>query len=316
MRSFPLTSAMRLLLLFIAGLLPIAAAPATNAPPSAIKPAPYAAPAFLDVVSFEFNSEGEPHKIVVTSAPSLARVDETTEGYSVIYNPATDFYTGLEHRNYTYWQFSWPEIRDAVETSKRHEARLQQLNNEGLTGENDATFSTNAPDASVAPASGSAGGVSDDSGYVWRPTTDHKRIADLQCVRWISDTLSGEHVEAWCYAGPVPKVQAAIERLRVMSEPLALVPVRTIVPDFIFPVYTALIRGGVTPLLITWGDGDNKSYFRLVQVSTRDGKIALFTVPKLYVKTTLITMDGMTTQQPVREPRTTAPAKTWQDLGH
>jgi len=264
----------------------------------------------LDSVAFEFNSGDETHKVIVTNGPSLARVDETTEGYSVIYNPQTDFYTGLEHRNYTYWEFSWPQVRDAVENSKRHEARLQELGNEGLNGESTAP-ATNAPDVSAPTASA---GISDDSGYVWHPTTDHKRIADLECIRWTGDTVSGdEHVEAWCYAGPLPKVQAAIDRLRAMSEPLALVPVRNVVPDFIFPVYAALTKGGVVPLLINWGDGEEKSYFRFVNSETRDGKLSLFTVPKLYVKTTLITMDGMIPQQPVPGPRSSPPAKTWQN---
>jgi hypothetical protein len=296
---------MRLPLLICASLCLATAVQAADNPPAT---PPLAAPAFVDVVSFEFDADGENHKVVVTDGPALARVDEATDGYSIIYNPQTDFYTGLEHRNYTYWEFSWPEVRDAVENSKRHEARLQELSNEGLNGESDVP-ATNPPDAT----STSAGGVSDDSGYVWHPANDHKRIGGFDCVRWTSDTVSGEHVEAWCYAGPLPKVQAAIDRLRVMSEPLALVPVRTIVPDFIFPVYAALTRGGVTPLLITWGDGDEKSFFRLVETQTRDGKPGLFSVPKLYVKTTLITMDGMTPQQPVPAPRTTTPAKTWQN---
>jgi hypothetical protein len=251
---------------------------------------PVATPAFLDVVSFEFRADGENHKVVVTTGPTLLRVDEPADGYSIIYNPQTDHYTGLEHRNYTYWEFSWPEVRDAVENSKRHEARLQELSNEGLNGDI-APPSTNAPNA----ASSSAG--SDDSGYVWHPTTDKKRIADLECVRWTGDTVSGESVEAWCYGGPLPQVQAALARLRAINEPMALVPVRTIAPDFIFPVYDALTKGGVTPVLITWGGDTDKSSFRFVEAKTRDGKPGLFTIPKLYMKTTLITMDGLIDQK-------------------
>jgi hypothetical protein len=276
--------------------------PATPATP------PMAAPAFLDVVTFEFTADDESHKAVVTMSPTLFRVDELTEGYSVIYNPQTEYYLGLEHRNYTWWGFSWPEVRAAVETSKRHEDRLQELGNEGLTEDTDDT-STNTPDASS--SSSSAG--DDDSGYVWHPTNEHKRIADLDCVRWTGDSVSGENVEAWCYAGAVPKVQAAIDRLRIIEEPMALVPVRDVVPDFIFPVYAALLKGGVTPLLINWGDDQSKNHFRLVSQQTRDGKISLFTVPKLYIKTTLITMDGMIKEQPVPEVPKSKPAKTWQD---
>ena len=288
---------------FLFTLAPLARS-ADNPPPS-VSP-PQAAPAFLDVVTFEYSADGENHRAVVTSGPNLLRVDETDDGFSVIYNPQTDFYTGLEHGNYTYWEFSWPEIRDAVENSKRHETRLQDLSNEGLSGDTSAS-PTNAPDA----ASSTAG--ADDSGYVWHPTTDKKRIGDLDCVRWTGDTVSGETVEVWCYNGVLPKVQAAIDNLRTINEPIALVPVRTIAPDFIFPVYAALLKGGVTPISITWGDNQNKNYFRFLGAKTRDGKLSLFTVPKLYVKTTLITMDGMIKEQPAPGPRSNAPAKTWQN---
>jgi hypothetical protein len=256
-----------------------------------VPPPPMAAPAFLDVVSFEFQADGENHKVVVTTAPTLLRVDEPNDRYSVIYNPQTDHYTGLEHSNYTYWEFSWPEVRAAVENSKRHEARLQQLSNEGIIGDTSPPATTNAPSA----ASSSAG--SDESGYVWRATTDKKRIADLDCVRWTGDTVSGEKVEAWCYNGPLPKLQAAVERLRAINEPMALVPVRTIIPDFVFPVFDALAKGGVTPVLITWGGDKDTNHFRFVEAKTRDGKLSLFTVPKLYIKTTLITMDGLIDQK-------------------
>src|ERR1700760_1240599 len=97
---------------------------AADKPPAA---APVAAPAFVDVVGFEFHAEGETHKVVVNSSSTLLRVDEASDGYSVIYDPKSQHYTGLEHRNYTWWEFSWPEVRAAVENSKRHEARLQEL---------------------------------------------------------------------------------------------------------------------------------------------------------------------------------------------
>jgi hypothetical protein len=267
-----------------------------------------AVPAFLDVVTFEFRTENENHKVVVTMSPQMLRVDEPDDRYSIIYNPQTDFYIGLEHGNYTYWQFSWPEVRDAVETSKRHESRLQELSMEGLNGD---TTPSPAPTTNAPDATSTLGG--DDSGYVWHPTKDKKNISDLDCVRWIGDTVSGENVEVWCYGAPLPKVQAAIDRLRLITEPISLVPVRTLVPDFIFPVYQALAKGGVTPVLMTWGDDQNKSTFRFVEAKTREGKSNVFTVPKLYMKTTLITMDGLIDSQPAGEPRKAKPAKTWQN---
>ena len=228
----------------------------------------------------------------MTTGPTLLRVDEPDDGYSVIYDPQTEHYTGLEHRNYTYWEFSWPEVRAAVENSKRYEARLQELSNEGLNSD-----VRPAPRPTPMRAPHPRRPAADDSGYVWHPTAEKKRIAGLDCVRWTADTVSGEPVEAWCYGGPLPKLQAAVERLRAINEPIALVPVRTLVPDFVFPVYGALVKGGVTPVLINWGDDRNKNHFRFVEAKMRDGKLGLFTIPKLYMKTTLITMDGLIDQK-------------------
>jgi len=263
---------------------------AAPAPPAADNKPIVAAPAFVDVVTFDVHVEGENHKMVVTTGPTLLRVDEPDDGYSVIYDPQTDHYTGLEHRNYTWWEFSWAEVRAAVETSKRYETHLQDLSNEGLNNDAPATVA-NAPGA----PSNSVG--SDNSGYVWRPTNDKKKVSGFDCVRWEGDTVSGENVQAWCTDTPQPRLQAAMTRVRAINEPMALVPIRTLVPPFVFPVYDALVKGGVTPILITWGGDRDKNRFDFVEAKTRDGQLSFFTVPKLYVKTTLITMDGLIDQK-------------------
>ena len=251
---------------------------------------PVAAPAFVDVVTFVLHSDGENHKLIVTSSPTLLRCDETDDGYSVIYNPQTEHYTGLEHRNYTFWEFSWPEVRAAIESSKRYEDRLQELNLEGATGD------ASAP-ATNSPADASASVVPGSPAYVWKETTDRKTIAGLDCIRWTGDTATGDSVEAWCANGPLPKIQAAMERLRGINEPMALVPVRELIPSLVFPVYDALVKGGVTPVLITWGSGKDQSHFAFLEAKTRGYESTLFTVPHLYVKTTLITMDCMIDQK-------------------
>ena len=260
------------------------AAPAANTAPP-----PVAVPAFVDVVTFLVRVDGENHKMVVTTGPGLMRVDEPDDHFSIIYNPQTEHYTGLEHENDTYWEFSWPEVEAAVKGSKRYEAHLQEMTIDGIDSRQQ-TPATNAPaDSSLS--------APDDSGYVWHQTNERKKIAGIDCLRWTGDTVSGENVEAWCSTAPLPKVQAAMERLREINEPVALVPVRTLVPDFVFPVYNALVRGGVTPVTIIWGDGEDKNRFSLVEAQTRDGKANLFTVPNLYMKTTLITMDGLIDQK-------------------
>ena len=263
----------------------------TPTPTPTPAPAPAPEPAFLDVVTFKIRADGENHKMIVTRGPSLLRIDEPDDRYSLIYDVRTDHYIGLEHSNYTYWEFSWPEVRAQVETSKRYESHLRDLNSSGL---NDyQTPTTNAPDTNAAASSPIS--VPDNSSYVWKITTDHKELAGIDCTRWQGETVSGESVEAWCSSAPLPKVQTAMESLRAINEPIALVPVRMLVPPLAFIVYDGLTKGGVTPVSITWGADDEKSYFNLVEAKVREteGKLKIFSIPDVYNKTTLVTMDGI-----------------------
>ena len=286
-------SALRWVFLFTATFLSAQAAPVKTQTPL---------PATLDAVTFEFKTDNQQHKTVVMSTPTMLRVDEPADGYSLIVDPVTQQYIGLEHRNYTWWNFSWPQVRDSVARNKP-DTHLLDPGNYGINAGN--------PSTPQVPTSTSLD--EDDSGYVWRSTLEKKRVEGYDCVRWTGDTVSGENVEAWCYAGVLPKVEAAIAALHQISQPASLAAMRTVAPDLIFPVYHALAKGGVTPIQINWGDGQTHGTFRLTGVETREAKPALFAVPKLYIKTTLVSLDGLIDQQPARVPRKTEPQKTWQN---
>ncbi len=259
------------------------AADSKTPPPAASETGPIQ----IDAVTFQVHTDDEKTKLVVNSSTKLYRFDIVDERYSVIYDPRTEDYLGLEHGNYTYWQFSWPEVRNAVSSTKRFQSRVAELNMDGLNSDAPPP-STNAA-SSTAPATD----TSDNSGYVWHQTTDKKTIAGVDCLRWEGDTVSGEAVEVWCSTVPLPKVQDAMEHLDSINDPMALVPVREIVPPLVFTIYHSLVRSGVTPVLMTWGGNQDKSSFGWVNTQAREVKPTFFTIPKLYMKTTLITMDGL-----------------------
>jgi len=266
-----------------------------------------AAPAFVEAVTFNVEADGDKRVITVVSAPGLARVDVPTDRMSFIYDAPTQHYTGLEHSNYTWWEFSWPEVRDAVQNTTRYASRLSDLGPQLMEENNDGSTlpaTTNAADtnASAAAASGS-----DDSGYVWHPTTEKKRIAGFDCIHWSGETVAGETIDAWCTPGLLAPVEQAVATLRAVNEPMALVPVRNLLPPLTFVAWDALTRGSVTPVLITWGADEGKTRVALVNVKQRDGKLSYFEVPKLYVKTTLVTMDGIGNQRNAGTQRTLTP---------
>jgi hypothetical protein len=290
---------MKLLLRALALLLtaPAFLAPADKPAPRAV---PIAQPAYVDVATFAYSASGANHKVVVTTGPTMMRVDEPAEDYSFIYNPATDSYIGLENRNYTYWEFSWPQLRDAVQNSKRYEKRLQDLGSDGLMG--DSVLPSTGATNSSASASASLDG-SDGSGLVWKQGPGTRRVGGYDCTQWTGETLSGEDTVAWCYAGVIPKVTKIIAHLRIVNGPMALIALRQVVPDHIFTVYDALTRANLTPLAMSWGQGSEGGEFHLVKLETREPRPDVFAVPKLYIKTTLESMDGMTDDQPVPELR-------------
>ncbi len=247
-------------------------------------PAAPAVPAQLDAVTFTIHTDSETRKLVVISSPQALRVDALDEGYSVIFNPKTEHYIGLEHRNYTWWEFSWPEVHGALSSTKRYQTHLQEITAEGA-----APFAGGAdPAKGIQP---------DSAGYVWSQTPQKKEVNGLPCVRWSGESPSGDKIEAWCYEGVLPKVRGAMEQLQKINDPMALVPIRTLVPTAVLPAWGALIRGGVTPILIIWGAENDRNRFGVTEVKVRPGKADLFVVPKLYLKTTLISMDGIVEQK-------------------
>jgi hypothetical protein len=276
------------------------------------------------MVTFAVHDDDGDRKLVVLPAPGRLRVDVPDEGLSIIYDPTSQYYIGLENRNYTYWEFSWPDVKAAVQGTTRYQTRLKDLGTQGLNGylpdanggapdtnapppanpfaASDALMDSNAPSPVPAPVPSTAPPVDEDvSGYVWKPAGDKKRIAGFDCVKWTGESVSGSPVEAWCATAPAPKVHEALDRLREINEPIALVPVRSLVPPFVFEVVSDLAKGGVTPIDITWGDDQDKNRFSVVSVKTREGRAKLFSIPPLYVKTTLVTMDGIGSQKPPGE---------------
>jgi len=295
---------------------PALSAPAKPASGSAAPPSPQpeapsrpAAPAFVDVVTVKVQMGDEKQTLTVTSAPGLVRVDAPDDRLSVLYDPATQHYTGLEHSNYTYWEFSWPEVRDAVENTPRYATRLRDMGPE-LLEENAVTPPATNSDTPAAPPSTNSAG-DDNSGYVWHTDPSKKRISGIDCVHWIGETISGEKIDAWCAPRIIPEVEQALATLQTINEPIALVPVRNFMPPTAFVAWHAMTKGGVTPVRMTWGSEAEFNSFTLAGIKHRDGRVEDFRVPKVYNKTTLITMDGIGNQavqgthRPQQEPAPT-----------
>ena len=287
---------------FVVGFLPLARAqnmPTTNAAPEV--GARQAAPAFLDAVTFKSESDGARHTLTVMDGPSLDRIEAPDDRLIVIYEPATQHYTGLESSNYTYWEFSWPAVHAAVQGTARYATRLRDIGPELME---EGALNQPAPNAnplagnSTTPTDTVGGDDDGQTGYVWRTTIERKRIAGYDCLHWIGETVAGESIDAWCTAGLQPPIERAMATLKEINEPMALVPVRELVPPLVFVAWKALTRAGVTPIDLTWGGEGETSHFAFVSTRQREGRIAYFQIPPLYRKTTLLSMDGIGNQKP------------------
>jgi hypothetical protein len=277
----------------------------------------------LTIVTFEKHEAGtDTHPLKVTLGANLYRLDLPQDKLRVIYNPANERYLGLEISDGTYWNFTWPKVQAAVKASTRYTTRLQSLTSDGLDNyTNIATPTpTPAPTAPPAPASPgpslpntastsasppilSATQMADDMNatnpladvptYIWRPSESKKKVSGVRCTLWIGTNSSGDSIQAWCTEDVVPDADRAFKELREVNEPMALVPIRELVPPIVFMVYDQLHKSHITPLFIHWGGAKQGNTFSCTKVEYESYSPNLFHIPGSFRKTTLATMDGI-----------------------
>ena len=84
---------LRLLCCLLAAVSLLASLHAADAP----RALPLNTPSVLNVITFAYFSDSENRKVIVTTSPALQRIDEPDDRWSFIYDPTSQFYTGLEH---------------------------------------------------------------------------------------------------------------------------------------------------------------------------------------------------------------------------
>jgi hypothetical protein len=232
------------------------------------------------LVEFQLREAGENKKISLILTPEKIRVDQPAEKFAAIYLAAGDKYTGLELRDATYWEFSWPEVQAVVQRSKRYERRLHDLNIEGM-----ASYDLTRPDP--------AESLPESPIYLWRPTGVKRKIGIYETAQWIGQSASAPSVEAWCVEKELPGLKLSLDQIKKINEPMALVPVRPILPAIAFRVVDSLFKAHVTPIEILWGDGGDRNRLTLTRLESKKMDLKSFAVPNTFRKVQLNALDGI-----------------------
>jgi hypothetical protein len=237
----------------------------------------------IDVLELEIREGGIPQRVTVWFGENKIRVDKPREKFAVLYDVAAEQYTGLEQRDYHYWQFSWPEVKAQAEKSRLFKRRLEDRSLEGLSSYD---LESRQTESSILPAAAL---------YVWKQTQLKKPLAGKTAQQWIGETRGLERVEVWSVSPVDEPLHAALERLKKVNDPLALAAVRPIVPFYVFPVFDSMKKGEGTPLEIyRGGEGKDRDFLRVIALRKQEGNPEkLFSIPSTYQKVPLSALDDI-----------------------
>jgi len=237
-------------------------------------------PGPAQLLEFQVREAGETKKLALILTPEKIRVDQPDDKVAAIYEASNEKFTGLELRDGTYWEFSWPEIQATIQKSKRYERRFHDLNIEGL-----ASYDLTRPDpVDVVP---------DAPIYQWRPTGEKRRIGAYETAQWLGTSATAPPVEAWCVENQLAGLKPALDQVKKINEPMALVPVRPILPAIAFLVVDSLFKAQVVPVEIDWGQSTDRNRLTLVKLESKNVDSKSFSVPNTYRKVQLNALDGI-----------------------
>lgn len=237
-------------------------------------------------MEFYLRDQVEGKRIIIYLTPDKIRVEQPEDKFAFIYDVPTKTYTGLELRDAHYWTFSWPKVQAHVQSTKRYQRRLQDLNIEGF-----ASYDITRPDPTPT--------LPESPQFIWRTGEGKKKVSGYECQLWLGDNRGGKDLEAWCVEQRVGGLKENLDRIKEVNEPIALVAVRPVMPPEFFVAVDSLYKAQVTPVEIAWGGtkqarGDDKTRLTLTSIQTKEVSPALFVVPKTYLPTKLLALEGIT----------------------
>jgi hypothetical protein len=233
-------------------------------------------------ILFTVKEAGRTQKIQALVAADKIRVNQPDEKFALLYESAGQLYTGLELRDAHYWQFRWPEVEAAIRESRRYADRLRNLDIEGL-----ASYDLERPAANESAASS-------PPLYRWKPGGKKKRIGAYECELWLGQSEQAPAVEAWCVETQVPLFHELLERLREINEPMALAPLRPLLPPLYFVVAESLRKAGVTPVELSWTQHSSPSQVTFQGAGEKKTESGQWKIPEGYLKSEMGALEGIT----------------------
>lgn len=247
-----------------------------------------APPLVAQRMEFYLHDQVEGKRIIILLTPEKIRVDQPDDKFAFVYDVATKTYTGLELRDAHYWSFNWPQVQRFVQGTKRYRRRIQDLNIEGF-----ASYDITRPDAPESQP--------EPTQFIWRTDTTTKKISGYDCQHWLGQNRGGKDVEAWCIEQRIGGLKENLDRLKEINEPMALVPVRPVLPPEFFAVVDSLYKAQVTPVEVGWGNTekrtDDGTKLTLISIQSKEISPEVFQVPKTYLPTKLQALEGIVDEE-------------------
>lgn len=213
----------------------------------------------------------------IVEQSGIWRIDAITKNWSILYDSKSGRYTGLEHRDGSYWGFRWEEVQKATQGTKHHLNRLSDVNIEGF-----ASYDLTRP-TQEAPKS-----------EAWKVSPVQRVENWLKLPSRFWDLTQSDQGSIRAQTVIQPFLQELLTRFSVIHEQIRQAVIRPLWPEKVDEALATFRTTGEVGVKFEWGSQSNPFYWKIEKYDENSSETAsFFEIPKKYHPTTIESLRGI-----------------------
>lgn len=216
------------------------------------------------------------HEFRIAERDGVWRIDSPSKNWTIFYREADRSYTGLEHRDATYWGFQWDAVQKAVQGSKNRFERFSDLNIEGF-----ASYDLTRPTTTSKPVTWSTERVEGEGKWKGTPTKRWKLRQEMQ-KEFLVETK------------PDLFLKAFFKKFLEIHQQIRMAVVRPMWSERLDEIIRQFATQEEFPMKIQWGNSESPMYW-VIHESQEQLMLPEndFKVPEKYRPSDLKALDGI-----------------------
>ncbi|CAF0704215.1 hypothetical protein [Candidatus Methylacidithermus pantelleriae] len=227
-----------------------------------------------------WQENGHKEAITLWVSGKQFRVDRPAEALSVLFDPETERFTGLEHRDGRYWAFCWSKIEKLC----RNTEQAKEIMSVSPWPEE-----RRSPPFYPPSVQGPDRDLWHGKKLVWRPVPNGEKD---QRFLWKAVDPERGSLEAWCVPSLSQEWQGIVGPVCRATRRLRIAVIRSLFPEKVITVWETLPLKAGQPVEVVWTE-PKKISARLIREVLTEPNPRLFQVPSNYVPTHLAALEGL-----------------------